>query len=272
MPVVVHSELPGVIEVLRACWEPALLPPKATSTSSFPAELALQVSSSGSVAYGARALGQSASPGGVASLIEGYLLTQMRLDNRNSFLLHAGAVVFGDLLVLLLGQPGAGKSTFTREALRLGGSYLTDDSLVCEQGNFRGLARTVHFDAVLETELPQLPSYFRDCDLDSSRFSDREGRTWVVPLWRAEFPTLANFRAEAGKVMVLQIEHGPVNDTFELSALERAAALLGASLSAGSPDFRVVPEGPTFHVAWNEDPAGILKRALARIQASRSSQ
>lgn len=261
--VLVRSELPGVAKVLRASWEPALLEPHPEGATQSP--LSFLVRAHGAVYQTHHFVGKAMRPGNAASLIEGFLLKQMALDHQTSFLLHAGAVVFGDTLILLLGEAGAGKSTFTREALRLGASYLTDDSLVCEPGNFLGLARTVHFDPVLEAELGELPSYFLDCDLDSSRFTDGRGQSWVVPLWHGEFPTLPAFRPEPGKVAVLQLERASTNHISQLSPLERAAALLGASLASGSSDFRAVPEGPSLHLAWSEAPGELLKSALERV-------
>jgi hypothetical protein len=268
--VVVRSELPGVVEVLRASWEPALL--ESGRSVAMGAELEFRVETDGTVYQADHRLGRTRSPGNVASLMEGFVLERLALDNQVSFLLHAGAVVLGDHLILLLGEAGAGKSTFTREALRLGATYLTDDSLVCEPGNFRGLARTLHFDAVPASELERLPSYFGDCDLDSSHFVDSDGQRWVVPLWRGHFPTLATFRPEPGKVAVFQLERAQENHILELSVLERAAALLGASLTSGSSDFRVVPEGPTYRLAWSEEPGELLHMALRRLQSSARSQ
>jgi hypothetical protein len=207
-----------------------------------------------------RDIGRARHPGGLASV----LLARTLEDNRAFFQLHAGAVVFGKYLVLLLGEAGAGKSTFTREALKLGASYITDDSLICEPGRFRGVARTVHFDSIAEQNLTNLPAYFRDCDVTSSQFVGSQGDTWVVPLWRGSFRTLTFFSPSPQNVLVLQITQSTRGSVSSLSPLERAAALLGASLAAASPDLRMVPDGPALSVEWHDDPGGMLRHVLMR--------
>jgi hypothetical protein len=259
-PVLVHSYLPGAVAALRATWEPALLPVAALGAGR--GALAYDIDPEGRITSGEQAVGKSKSGGNVASLLEGELLARALADNRAFFQLHAGAVVFGQHLVLLLGEAGAGKSTFTREALKLGATYITDDSLICEPGRFRGVARTIHFDSVLESDLAGLPPYFRDCDVASSRFLGKHGETWVVPLWRHAFRTISFFNPVPQKVVVFQISQSRHSNISQLSPLERAAALLGASLSSASSDFRMVPEGPAFSLEWHDKPGELLQRAL----------
>jgi hypothetical protein len=260
----VHSHLPGAVAALRATWEPALLPVAALGAGR--GALVYELEAEGRLMRGEQAVGKAESPGNAASVLEGELLARVAADNRAFFQLHAGAVVFGEHLVLLLGEAGAGKSTFTREALKLGATYLTDDSLVCEPGRFRGVARTIHFDSVLESDLPSLPVYFQDCDTTSIRFMGRQGDMWAVPLWRGSFRTMSFFSPRPQKVVIFQITQSRHSGISQLSPLERAAALLGASLSSASSDFRMVPDGPAFSLEWHSDPGALLKDALERAE------
>jgi hypothetical protein len=262
--VLVHSHLPGVVAALRATWEPALLPVAALGAGR--GSLVYEIDSEGRLTHGAEIVGKVESSGNAVSVLEGELLARMVTDNRAFFQLHAGAVVFGRQLVLLLGEAGAGKSTFTREALKLGATYITDDSLICEPGRFRGVARTVHFDSVLEGDLPNLPAYFQDCDTTSMRFMGRQGEMWAVPLWHGSFRTLSFFNPLPDKVVVFQLSQSRRSSISQFSPLERAAALLGASLSSASSDFRMVPDGPAFSLEWHSDPGALLKEALERAE------
>jgi hypothetical protein len=262
-PVLVHSHYPGLVEVLRATWTPSLVPVAALGAAR--GALVVRAEEDGTLFSDERAIGKARHAGTLASVLEGWLLAGALEDNRAYFQLHAGAVIFGKQLVLLLGEAGAGKSTFTREALKLGASYITDDTLICEPGRYRGVARTIHFDSVLESELPQLPVFLQDCDTDSSRFIGSHGELCCVPLWRGSFRTVSFYSPTPGKVTVFQISRSRRSGISVLSPLERAAALLGASLGSASSDFRMVPEGSAFSLEWHDEPGVLLKEALERL-------
>lgn len=259
LKVEIRTALREVHTALEAMWRPAL-------TESSP-ELLYEVDAEGRVLSNGIRLGKDQDRGRIAALIEGDLLQALALRARSSLVLHAGAVVFGEQLLLFVGEANSGKSTMTRAALRHGATYITDDSLLFDGASCRGLARSVHFDSLLLSELECRPSYLSDCDLESYRFQGSDGRIWATPIWQGSFETLRDFAPRHGKTVVVTIERSQIPSIRELTALERAAVLVGASLAGATPNWSVVPRGPSFRLAWNRDPEGSLAELLKLLKA-----
>lgn len=254
----VRSELPQVTRALEAVWRPAL---RETGAS----DLVYEVNAEGRLSINGRALTQIPEHSRIVPRIEGHVLEALAAENHKALTLHCGAVIFGEQLVLFVGEANSGKSSLTRASLRRGAKYLTDDMLVFDGPSCRGLARSIHFDPLPVDELENAPAYFADCDLESYRFRARDGRSWTTPIWHGEFETIRRYAPEAGKTVLVVIERGDEEGIRALAPIERAAALVGGSLAAGAADWGQVPEGPSFRLVWNRDPEISLEGLLERI-------
>lgn len=63
---------------------------------------------------------------------------------KDAFCVHSGAVVFDDKAFLIVGESGAGKSTFTTWLVSQGAHYLTDElSIINKHGFITGLSRPI---------------------------------------------------------------------------------------------------------------------------------
>lgn len=63
---------------------------------------------------------------------------------KDAFCIHAGAVVFDNKAFLIVGESGAGKSTFTAWLVSQGATYLTDElSIIDKHGFVTGLSRPI---------------------------------------------------------------------------------------------------------------------------------
>lgn len=252
LTVEVRSALPEVTRALEALFRPALLP-------AGPSLRHYTVEADGTTCVDGQLLTKARDPSRCVLRIEGDVLQALGLASRDKLILHTGGVVREGNLFLFVGEPTAGKSTMTRAALARGATYLTDDTLIFDEQVCRGVARSVHFDPFPLEELEALPSYYADCDLESYRFRGDEDEVFVTPLWTGSFETLHEYRPEKGHVVLASLERGEDEKVSELSALERAATLLGASLEVGVDRWSLVPTGPSYRVTWNRDPERALE-------------
>lgn len=263
LPVEVRSELPEVVAALRAMWAPALV------EISSP-RLVYEVDARGIVTREGHVIARPQDRGRLVPRIEGDLLKMLGTASRELLVLHAGAVVLGDRLILFVGEANSGKSTMTRAALRRGASYLTDDSLFCQRDSVSGLARSVHFDPFRWAEGELSPPYLVDCDLDSYRFQASDGTTWVTPIWHGNFETLHHYAPIIHRTVVVALERGEHAGIREIADLERASLLVGASLASAQPDWSLLPRGPSFRLVWNREPERMLDELLERIERGAS--
>lgn len=259
LTVEVRSALPEVTRALRALFRPALLPKG-------PALRHYTVEADGTTCVDGKFLTKARDPSRCVLRIEGDVLEALGQASRDKLILHTGGVVFEGTLFLFVGEPTAGKSTMTRAALLRGATYLTDDTLIFDEQLCRGVARSVHFDPFPLKELGALPSYYADCDLESYRFRGEEDEVFVTPLWTGAFETLHEYRAENGRVVLASLERGEEEKVTELSVLERAATLLGASLEVGVDRWALVPPGPSYRVTWNREPERALTLLVDAVE------
>ncbi len=160
--------------------------------------------------------------------------------------LHAGCVALGERVFFLVGQSGAGKSTFTRQLLLRGGAYVTDDLVALDDGAVRGVARTVQFDSVAHAEVPP---FHADCDVTSYVTSRRDR---VVPLYRGTYPVLDRVSLSGRELVVLRIQRGIHEAVRTLSPIERLGALHGAALTAARDYAGQLDRSLGFWVDWQD--------------------
>lgn len=242
----------AVLRTLARSWAPALV------ASSRP-DLVYTISEEQVVLYQGRALTTSRDVRRLALKLEGHLLSELGTRHETGPILHAAGIVFGEVLWLFLGAAGSGKSTFTREAIRQGAWYLSDDTLFWSKESVKGLGRTIQFDPLPRRELPELPMYWRDCDVSSYWFAALDGDDeWVCPLWVGDYHALPELRVTGREVIVVDVTRGAPEAIEELSELERVRLLLSASLVNASSDVTCVPKGRTFRCTWQTEPARLL--------------
>lgn len=158
--------------------------------------------------------------------------------------LHAGCVVLGERVFFLVGQSGAGKSTFTRQLLLRGGAYVTDDLVALGRDTVCGVARTVQFDSVARAEIPP---FHADCDVTSYATSRRDR---VVPLYRGTYPVLDRVSLSGRELVVLRIQRGTHEGVRPLAPIERLGALHGAALTAARDYGGQLDRSLGFWVDW----------------------
>lgn len=255
LTVEVRCELAEVTRALEAIWRPALL-------SEGPILRSYTVDADGTTRVEGQLLAKARDPSQSVLRIEGDVLQALGQASHDKLILHAGAVVLEGTLFLFVGEPTAGKSTLTRAALARGATYLTDDTLIFDEHVCRGVARSVHFDPFPLEELEAIPPYYVGCDLESYRFRSADDEIFITPLWSGAFETLHEYRPEKGRVVLASLERGEDERVTELSPLERAATLVGASLKVGVDRWTLVPQGPSYRVTWSGAPERALDLLL----------
>ncbi len=186
---------------------------------------------------------------GALPRLEWDFLSRAIQRHERSLVLHAGAVVFAGWLVLLVGESGAGKSTFTRLLLQRGASYLSDDMVAFDGGEVRGVRRTVQFDPLPVSEA--VPPWLVDCDLTSYAVNSG-AKAARVPLWTTDHAVSKSHQSSPGRTVVVRLERAATPSFGRLDALARVAALHGAALkTARAYDGRLDP-GPAFGLTWRE--------------------
>lgn len=159
---------------------------------------------------------------------------------------HAGCVVLGERVFFLVGQSGAGKSTFTRQLLLRGGAYVTDDLVALDDDTVRGVARTVQFKPVARTDIP---SFHADCDVTSYVTSRRDH---VVPLYLGAYPVIDRQSILGREIVILRIQRGVHDAVRPLAPIERLGALHGAALTAARDYSGQLDHSLGFWIDWDD--------------------
>lgn len=180
----------------------------------------------------------------------------------HAVVVHAGCVQYGGRTFFFVGQSGAGKSTMTRELLRRGGTYLTDDLVVMDGTHLHGVGRTVQFDALMEGE--PLPSYLNDCTVDSYPIVDQQGRARYAPLWTDEHPVAASLPVHAGQSVVCELARADDDRVKTLGSLSQLSALHAATLTTGACYSGELSGATGLSIHWS-DPAKAIELALQAI-------
>lgn len=245
-----------VLSALHAAWRPALRPRHPDPQRHYVVESSGQVALNGAPWRGDQELSA------LVPQLELDILRAVVTQHASSVILHAGAVVYGQRLLLFVGESGAGKTSFTREALRRGASYLSDDLVIITDKTARGLARTVQFDPLPRSD--PIPSYLLDCDCESYQVGD-ERKPTRVPLWIADHVTLEAFQPARGNTVVVGLQRAEKATLLEGSELDRYRFLHAASLVSGRTYDGCLGNGPTWAVSWT-DPAREFETLLKSLR------
>lgn len=165
--------------------------------------------------------------------------------------LHAGAVVFDEIVVLLCGRSGAGKSTTVAALVAAGGGYLTDEAVrLAADGSVTGwLPRPLQLDArshdllgLTRSEValvhPDTSSYLALDAGDPPTAPVPPERVLLVELGETEGDVSVATTA-GGEIVAAMMRQGFEPGRSSQSGLDAAAELAGAArvyrLSGGTP-------------------------------------
>lgn len=242
-PLSVTCESASVARALRAAWRPSLSGEMAAERRYF-VDAADEIFVDGEPWTGGQDLFD------VVPRLERCWLESVLARHPGATFLHGGGVVFGERLHVFVGESGAGKSSFTRELLRRGGTYLSDDMLLLESNRVRGLGRSVQFDPIPDGD--PVPHYLLDCDVDSYRIGDPSRKGARVPLWTVDHAARAEFSLSNNEVVVVHLRQASSPRLVRVDALRRLSVLHAAALDTSRPYDGCLGWGPTFELEWAE--------------------
>lgn len=260
-------EAPDLEQTFRRAWEPAcrLAENPAPSGSGFSnpsCVVRYRVDELGRLWKGGRLLSEQPHVIDRLGDIELDILRTVTKVWSRSVLLHAGCVAWRGRTFFFLGPSGAGKSTMTRELLRRGGTYLTDDLVVMDGARLCGIGRTVQFDALMEGE--PIPSHLSDCTVDGYPVVDQRGRARYAPLWTDEHPVAASLAVDASQSVVCELTRANDNRVEALDSLSQLSALHAASLTSGACCSGELSGATGLSIHWS-DPAEAIELAFQAI-------
>jgi hypothetical protein len=171
----------------------------------------------------------SCSPDELPVMLKGHLLTEVLDHGAYELAVHAAALLKNERIVLLCGNPGAGKTTLTMALLHAGFSFASDDvTLLDSRGRGVGLPFAP---AVKAGAWPLLAEYYPDLNaVPVCRRPDRRRVRFVVP---KEFVPLPASPVPIGCVVLLRRGHA---SKACLEPVDPASALRGLLNGAFSPD------------------------------------
>jgi len=162
--------------------------------------------------------------------------------------LHLGCVLIGRRPILFCAPSGGGKSTLTREALLRGATYVTDDLLVVRAGRLTGLARSIRFKDVAESEIPK-STFLKEMDVTSYRVVVM-GEERIVPLWWGGGSVCHDFSlTDYDAPVVVRVSRGG-DEVRRLSTLERSVCLHECAISSHGEYDGFLGAGPTYDLSW----------------------
>jgi hypothetical protein len=192
---------------------------------------------------------------------ERHLLDTLVTMGRETCMLHAGAVVLDEDLVVFVGPSGAGKSTFTRLCVEAGASYLSDDLVSLGGQSLDGAARAIQFDALTEAEVPAHFAGHALVDYPTPGFPSGALR---VPVHRGHYRGSGPIALSDKRVVLVRLQHGEADVLSTLPALERLSSLHAATLVGGKAYVAGLDHGLGFDLLWT-DPGhalGLLRASL----------
>ncbi len=180
--------------------------------------------------------------------LESYIVRDLLPRQSSSLHLHAGCVSLGRLALVLCGPSGAGKSSMTRQAVKSGAAYLTDDCIVVVEGEARGVPRCIQFDG-LEPE-DEVPPYLADCDVDSYQSINERDVYRRIPLFRGPYRAVPSLNLSSHIWVVVKLVRGPKNAVRTMSVLERLSVLYESTVTTGRSYGDELGFGPTYELTW----------------------
>jgi hypothetical protein len=249
-PVRVTTQDAAVGTAIGLFWEPAKVDAE-TSPDAKKRRLDY-VFEAGRLYFRGEIVGRAESDVELLAAFERHLLDTLVALGRETCMLHAGAVVVGQDLFLLLGPSGAGKSTFTRLLVQEGGAYLSDDLLSSNGEWLDGAARSIQFDALTGG---LVPAHFAGYELVDYPTPGFPAGALSVPIHRGKYVGAGPVRTTDKRVILLCLEHGPdgSEDVLRtLPALERLAWLHAATLVGGKSYSGGLDHGLAFSLVWRD--------------------
>jgi hypothetical protein len=195
--------------------------------------------------------------------LERMIVRELLPAQRDVVHLHAGCALLGRWGLLFCGSSGAGKSTFSRQAVQAGAHYLTDDCLLIYAGYASGIARTIQFDG-LDPHEP-VPAHLADCDLETYLSMNEKDEYRRVPLWRSSFPCRAGVPLAEITWVVVGLERGALDSVTPQTSLERLATLHAATVTVGQSYQDQLGFGPTYSLTW-KDPSAAFALLVAQLE------
>ncbi|RAZ80618.1 PqqD family peptide modification chaperone [Mesorhizobium atlanticum] len=197
----------------------------------------------------------SCSPDELPVMLKGQLLTEVLDYGAYELAVHAAAVLRNERIVLLCGNPGAGKTTLTMALVHAGFGFASDDvTLLDSSGRGVGLPFAP---AVKAGAWPLLAEYCPDLDaVPVSRRPDRRRVRFAMP---SEFVPLPPFPVPIACVVLLRrgrdLKAGlePVEPAGALRGLLNGAFSPGRELSSAAFDVltQVIESAETYRLTYS---------------------
>ena len=242
---------PSVLATLRAAWGPALeLGARAAATDSLPVLSAMSYDENAVWIVDGHVRRSDPHYQDRVPQLEAYIIKELLPRQSQSLHVHAGCISFQRRAFLFCGVSGAGKSTMTRQAVRCGAHYLTDDCVVVDEGVARGLARCIQFDG-LEPEEP-VPPYLADCDLESYLAINERHVYRRIPLFRGPYETAPGLALADQSWVVVKLVRGGRDSLSARNDLERLTYLHESTVTTGRSYQDEFGFGPTFELTWSD--------------------
>lgn len=209
----------------------------------------------------------SCSPDELPVMLKGQLLTEVLDRGTYELALHAAALVKNERIVLLCGNPGAGKTTLTLALVHAGFGFAADDVTLLDS---RGYGVGLPFaPAVKAGSWPLLAKYCPGLDdVPICRRPDRRRVRFAVP---REFVPLSRSPVPIGSVLLLRRGRDskaclePVDPASALRGLLNGAFSPGRELSATAFDVltQVVGSAETYCLTYSrlDDAVKLVTRA-----------
>lgn len=168
-------------------------------------------------------------------------------------ILHAAGIAFGEVVLVLAGASGGGKSSLARALVAQGGLYLSDELVICDGPRVWGIPRAIQFD-LLPLDAPR-PWWLGDVDLESYPIVDDQGRDATLPVVRLPRDRVRPGPFPAQRARVVTIEHGARDALRGSSAGEALAVLHAGAFSRLDTDLGPLVGNRSMHLEWQSPDA-----------------
>lgn len=163
---------------------------------------------------------------GLAALVFDTVITVLLENNAGGLALHAGAVAHGDQVILLPGQSGAGKSTFTAWMVASGSAYLTDELVFFSSDHSGRMLPFTRPLCIKPGAVPVARKMIRDAGL--APMEDNEGM--IIP-HRAINPWFTPILAAPSLIVFPTYQQGSPSTVESVSTAKCIAMLMGCNVN-----------------------------------------